>query len=89
MWPNNLYIDGVLELLLGHYHVDACTKRPYYAATFRNECRRIERSFVQISLNYIPNGLIENNSALLQVMAWCRQARGYCLRFGWPRSMAS
>ena len=27
---------------------------------------------IQISLKFVPNGPIDNKSALVQVMAWCR-----------------
>ena len=36
---------------------------------FLNENVRI---FLQISLKFVPKGPIDNESALVQVMAWCR-----------------
>ena len=36
---------------------------------FLNESVRI---FIQISLKFVPKGPIDNKSALVQVMAWCR-----------------
>ena len=39
------------------------------------------------SLECVPKGLIDDRSALVQVMAWCRQATSHYLNQCWPSSM--
>ena len=41
---------------------------------------------ISILLNIVPVGLIDNKSALLQVMAWCHQAADHYLNQWWPSS---
>ena len=41
----------------------------------------------KISLKYVHGGLNEDISALVQVMAWCRQAASHNLNQCWPRFM--
>ena len=40
-----------------------------------------------ISFKFVPEGLIDNKSTLVQVMAWCRQAASHYLSHFWPRSV--
>ena len=40
-----------------------------FKSIFTNENVRIS---IQISLKFVPKGAIDNKSALVQVMAWCR-----------------
>ena len=42
----------------------------------------------EIALRWMPQDLTDNKSTLLQVMAWCRQARSHYLSQCWPRSMS-
>ena len=43
---------------------------------------------LQISMKFVSNGAIGNNSALVQVMAWCRPATSHYLNQFWIRSFA-
>ena len=43
----------------------------------------------EIALRWIPGDLSDDQSTLVQVMAWCRQATGHYLSQCWPRSMSS
>ena len=43
----------------------------------------------EIALRWMPLDLTDDKSALVQVMAWCRQATSHYLSQCWPRSMAS
>ena len=43
-------------------------------------------SFYANLLWWMPLGLTDDKSALVQVMAWCRQATSHYLNQGWPRS---
>ena len=40
-------------------------------------------SLIQISLNFVPKGPINNIPALFQIMAWCRQATSHYLKQWW------
>ena len=40
-----------------------------------------------IALKFVPRGLLVSKSALVQVMAWCRQATSHYLNKCWPRPM--
>ena len=40
-----------------------------FKCTFLNENDKVP---IQISLKYVPNGLIDNKPVLVQLMAWCR-----------------
>ena len=42
----------------------------------------------EIALRWMPLDLTDDNSALVQVMAWCRQATSHYLSKCWPRSMS-
>ena len=42
---------------------------------------------LNISLKHVPYGLIENMSALVQIMAWCRQETIHCLIQWWFSSL--
>ena len=42
----------------------------------------------KIALRWMPMDLTDDNSTLVQVMAWCRQATSRCLSQCWPRSMS-
>ena len=42
----------------------------------------------EIALRWMPLDLIDDKSALVQVMAWCRQATSHYLSQCWPRSMS-
>ena len=48
----------------------------------------IWNSFCAIDLSQMPAGLIDDKSAMAQVMAWCRQATSHYLSQGCPRSMS-
>ena len=39
-------------------------------------------------LRWMPQGLTDDNSTLVQVMAWCQQATSHYLNQCWPRSPA-
>ena len=41
----------------------------------------------EIALRWMPLDLADDKSTLVQVMAWCRQAKSHYLSQGWPRSM--
>ena len=56
---NNQYIKGYQH---GWYFIDI------FKGILSNENFRIAN---KISLRYIPQGLIDNESALVQIMAWC------------------
>ena len=43
--------------------------------------------FIQIPLEYVPQTLIDDTSASVQVMAWCHQAPSHNLNWCWPTSM--
>ena len=42
---------------------------------------------IQISLKFVPKGLIDNQSALVQVMAWWHQPTNHYLNQRWPSSL--
>ena len=42
----------------------------------------------KIALRWMPMDLTGENSTLVQVMAWCRQATSHYLSHCWPRSMS-
>ena len=41
----------------------------------------------EIALRWMPQDLTDDKSALVKVMAWCRQATSHYLSQCWPRSM--
>ena len=41
----------------------------------------------EIALRWMPPGLSDDKSTLVQVMAWCRQATSHHLNQCWPRSL--
>ena len=43
--------------------------------------------FIDISLKYITEGLIDDKSTLVQVMTWCHQAATCYLNQCWSKSM--
>ena len=44
--------------------------------------------WIQISLNFVPKGGVDNKLSLVQVMAWCHQATSHYLSQCWPRSVS-
>ena len=44
--------------------------------------------FCEIALRWMPLGLTDDKSTLVQVMAWCRQGTSHYLSQCWPRSMS-
>ena len=44
--------------------------------------------FCKLALRWIPLDVIDANSTLVQVMAWCRQATSHYLNQWWPRSLS-
>ena len=42
----------------------------------------------EITLRWVSQGLTDNKSTLVQVLAWCRQATSDYLNQCWPRSMS-
>ena len=42
----------------------------------------------EIALRWVPPDFTDDKSTLIQVMAWCRQARNHYLSQCWPRSMS-
>ena len=46
------------------------------------------RSSHHNALRWMPQDLIDDKSALVQVMAWCRQATSHYLSQCWPRSQS-
>ena len=44
--------------------------------------------FCKIALRWMLLDLIDDKSTLVQVMAWCRQAKSHYLSQCWPRSMS-
>ena len=49
---------------------------------------RIFRSSHDNALRWMPQGLTDDKSTLVQVMAWCRQATSHYLSQCWPRFMS-
>ena len=45
------------------------------------------KSVMWCCLEWMPEDLIDSQSTLVQVMAWCHQAKSYYLSQCWPRSM--
>ena len=45
--------------------------------------------FYEIALRWMPQGLTDDQSTIVQVMAWCRQATSHYMKQRWPRSMSS
>ena len=45
--------------------------------------------FCEIVLTWAPQDLTDDNSTLVQVMAWCHQATSHYLNQCWPSSLAS
>ena len=44
--------------------------------------------FSEVALRWMPLDLSDNESTLVQVMAWCRQATSHYLSQCWPRSLS-
>ena len=44
--------------------------------------------WVKISLKWVPENSTDDNSTLVQVMAWCHKATGHYLSQCWSRSMS-
>ena len=54
----------------------------------KNGCHLAHKIFLfLISLKFVPDGPVDNRSALVQFMAWCHQAPSHKLGQCWPRSM--
>ena len=43
----------------------------------------------EITFEWIPKNRTNETSTLVQVMAWCHQAKSHCLRQCWPRFISS
>ena len=53
-----------------------------------NTCYGLRANSYAIVLSWIPQHIFDNDSKLVQLMAWCRQATSYYLNQCWPRSMS-
>ena len=49
----------------------------------------ISGTHCEIALTWMPHYLTGDQSTLVQIMAWCRQATSHYLRQCWPKSMLS
>ena len=60
-------------------------RKVIFKLTLVNDGRGIS---YEIALRWMPQDLTDDESTLVQVMAWCRQASSHYLSQCWPRSMS-
>ena len=75
-WPKHLWLQGGFRVSMNMIQNGCHLRDGIFKHIFLNENVSI---LIKILLKFVPNGPINNIPALLQNMAWCRQAESHYL----------